>query len=140
MHRSFAQAADPGDGLNRLLASYCAFAFANPHLVRVLVCEFDQLPGPQRHGGRAAQYAYIAEWVNLLRQVHPEWDAVPARIRVQAVLTVMNDIALIPRLRGYVNIESTLVSVGAELLGTRDSADGARPETIPRQQRSDDRE
>jgi AcrR family transcriptional regulator len=126
MHRVFAAASDPRDGLNRLLGSYCAFVVDNPHLVQVLVSEAEQLPEPQRHRTRAAQYAYIAEWVGLLRQVHPQWDAVRARIAVQAVQTMMNDIALTPSLRNRGGVDSALVSIGTELLGTaQDETDSA---------------
>ena len=75
MNRAFAQASDPRDGLNRLLDSYCAFVLDNPHLLQVLVSESNHLPEPERHRIRAAQHAYIDDWVNLLRQVHPGWDA-----------------------------------------------------------------
>ncbi len=102
MHRAFATASDPRDGLTRLLASYCSFVFDNPQLVQVLVSETGHLPEPERHRNRAAQYAYIAEWVALMREVHPQWDTVHARIRVQAVQTMMNNIALTPHLRSYV--------------------------------------
>jgi AcrR family transcriptional regulator len=120
MNRAFAAASDPRDGLNRLLGSYCAFVLDNPHLVAVLVSEAAHLPEPERHRTRAAQYAYIAEWVTLLREVHPQWDAVTARIRVQAAQTVMNDIALIPSLRASAGVEGALVTIGAELLATTD--------------------
>jgi AcrR family transcriptional regulator len=118
MHRAFAQASDARDGLNRLLGSYSAFVLENPHLVRVLVCESSHLPEPEHSRTRTAQHTYIAEWVKLLRDVHPEWDATAARIRVQAALVVMNDIALIPSLRNCAGVESALVTIGAELLGT----------------------
>jgi AcrR family transcriptional regulator len=120
MYRAFAEASDPRDGLNRLLASYCSFVLDNPHLIQVLVSEAEHLPEPERHRTRAAQYAYIAEWVSLLREVHPQWDGVRARIRVQAVQTMMNDIALTPSLRNRAGIESALVTIGTELLGTTD--------------------
>ena len=116
MHRAFATASDARDGLTRLLTSYCSFVFDNPHLIQVLVSESGHLPEPERHRTRAAQYDYIAEWVTLMRQVHPQWDTVRARIRVQAVQTMMNNIALTPHLRGYSNVESALVTLGAELL------------------------
>ena len=116
MHRAFATASDARDGLTRLLASYCSFVFDNPHLVQVLVSESGHLPEPERHRARAAQYAYIAEWVTLMRKVHPEWDTVPARIRVQAVQTMMNNIALTPHLRRFSNTESNLVTIGTEVL------------------------
>ena len=120
MHRVFAAASDARDGLNRLLGSYCAFVVDNPHLVQVLVSEAEHLPEPQRHRTRAAQHAYIAEWVGLLRAVHPQWDAVRARIRVQAVQTMMNDIALTPSLRNRDGVDSALVSIGTELFATAD--------------------
>jgi AcrR family transcriptional regulator len=123
MHRAFAQASDARDGLNRLLGSYCAFVLDNPHLIQVLVSEAGHLPEPQRHRTRAAQYAYIAEWVGLVREVHPQWEAVRARIRVQAVQTMMNDIALTPALRTHAGVESALVTIGTEILAT---ADGTR--------------
>jgi AcrR family transcriptional regulator len=120
MNRAFAAASDPRDGLNRLLGSYCAFVLDNPHLIGVLVSEAGHLPDAERHRTRAAQHAYIAEWVTLLREVHPQWDAVTARIRVQAAQTVINDIALIPSLRDSTDIEAALVTIGAELLATTD--------------------
>jgi AcrR family transcriptional regulator len=120
MNRAFAAASDPRGGLNRLLASYCAFVLDNPHLIAVLVSEAGHLPEPERHRTRAAQFAYIAEWVNLLREVHPQWDAVTARIRVQAAQTVMNDIALIPSVRESTDVESAMVAIGAGLLATTD--------------------
>jgi AcrR family transcriptional regulator len=116
MHRAFAAASDARDGLNRLLGSYCAFVLDNPHLIQVLVSEAGQLPEPERHRTRAAQYAYIAEWVSLVREMHPQWDAVRARIRVQAVQTMMNDIALTPSLRTHPDVEAALVTIGTELL------------------------
>ncbi|WP_319445512.1 MULTISPECIES: TetR/AcrR family transcriptional regulator [unclassified Mycobacterium] len=122
MNRAFAAASDPRDGLNRLLGSYCAFVLDNPQLIAVLVSEAGHLPEPQRHRTRAAQYAYIAEWVNLLREVHPQWDAVTARIRVQAAQTMMNDIALVPSVRERTDVESALVTIGTELLATADDS------------------
>jgi AcrR family transcriptional regulator len=124
MHRAFAQASDARDGLNRLLGSYCAFVLDNPHLIKVLVSEAGHLPEPQRHRTRAAQYAYIAEWVGLVREVHPQWEAVRARIRVQAVQTMMNDIALTPALRTHAGVESAMVTIGTELLATADGSWG----------------
>jgi AcrR family transcriptional regulator len=120
MHRAFATASDPRDGLTRLLASYCSFVFDNPQLIQVLVSESGHLPEPERHRTRAAQYDYIAEWVTLMREAHPQWDAVHARIRVQAVQTMMNHIALTPHRRRYSNVESALLTIGAELLAVSD--------------------
>lgn len=120
MTRAFAQAADARDGLDRLLHSYGAFAIENPHLVQILVSEAVHLPEVERHRARATQRAYIGEWVNLARQVHPTWDALSARIRVQAAQTVLNEIALTSRLRTRVGVPTALHIVGTRLLALAD--------------------
>lgn len=121
MNRAFAQASDPRDGLTRLLASYGAFVLDNPHLLQVLVSESNHLPEPERHRIRAAQHAYIDDWVNLVRQVHPSWDATHTRIRVQAVQTMINDIPAVPVLREQPGVDCALAALGAELLAISDS-------------------
>ena len=142
MHRAFAAASDARDGLTRLLASYCSFVFDNPELIQVLVSESGRLPEPKRHRTRAAQHDYIVEWVTLVREVHPQWGPVHARIRVQAVQTMMNNIALTPHLRGYSGVESALVSVGAELLAISAQAPSqtGRPGQTPRPNATADEE
>lgn len=117
MNRVFAQAVDARDGLHRLLRSYCAFVFENPDLVQLLVSEVGHLPESDRHRGRALQHSYIAEWVHLVQQVHPGWDPISARIRVQAAQTIMNEIALIPHLRKRSGVDAALATIGAGLLG-----------------------
>lgn len=116
MNRVFAQATDPRDGLHRLLRSYGAFVFENPDLIQLLVSESTHLPAPDRHRARSVQHTYIAEWVHLVRQVHPDQDPITARIRVQAAQTIMNEIALIPHLRKRSGVDTALVTIGAELL------------------------
>ncbi|WP_330182886.1 TetR/AcrR family transcriptional regulator [Nocardia sp. NBC_01503] len=120
MNRAFAQATDPRDGLHRLLRSYRAFTFENPDLVQILLSEAMHLPEPDRQRGRAAQHAYIAEWVHLAVEVHPRWDPIAARIRVQAAQTLCNEIALTPHLAARSGIEAPLLAIGDELLGIAD--------------------
>ncbi|MCJ0907284.1 TetR/AcrR family transcriptional regulator [Rhodococcus sp. ARC_M6] len=114
--QALARATDPEDGLRRLLLSYSAFALANPHMVDLLVTELDQLPAEDRLRARQSQLDYIAEWVHLLRAVHTELDAVTARILVQATLSMMNDVALIPRLRARGGLCAEMAAVGERLL------------------------
>jgi AcrR family transcriptional regulator len=116
MARAFAQASDPRDGLERLVRSYSHFVFDNPHLVQNLVSETQHLPDADRRRTVAAQLSYIGEWVHLLVQVYPGYDPVRARIRVQAAQTMLNDIAMTPRLRKHSSIESASAAIGLELL------------------------
>ncbi|WP_405166824.1 TetR/AcrR family transcriptional regulator [Nocardia sp. NBC_01499] len=116
MNRALKQAADPRDGLDRLLAGYAAFVFENPYLMQTLVSETRHLPEADRHRAKAAQRAYIAEWVHLLRRLHPDWDPIPARMRVQAAQSMLNDLALTPHLRAFPGIVSASAAIGAEVL------------------------
>ena len=116
MTRAFAEAADPADGLERLVRSYSRFVFDNPHLVQNLVSETGHLPDAERQRAVAAQLSYINEWVQLLRRVHPGYDPVRARIRVQAAQTMLNDVALVQHLRKRSEIESASAAIALELL------------------------
>jgi len=71
------------------------------------VSEMDQLSAEDRDRARREQRDYIDNWVNLLRQFTDE-DAVSARIRVQAVLLVVNDAVQTPHLRARPGFEHTL--------------------------------
>lgn len=109
-------ATDPVDGLCRLLRSYSSFVLASPYLVDLLITELDQLAEADRRRARQAQLDYIGEWVHLLQSVHPEMDAVSARIRVQATLSMMSDVALILRLRQRPGLAAEIAAVGARIL------------------------
>ncbi|WP_327144849.1 TetR/AcrR family transcriptional regulator [Nocardia sp. NBC_01327] len=119
MSRAFARASDAGDGLDRLLRSYGGFVAENPDLVQILVSETMHLPDADRHRARAAQHSYIAEWVGLARRVHPDWDPIGARVRVQAAQTVLNELALTTRVRAVPGADAAVLAVGAVLLAIR---------------------
>ncbi|MFE3060394.1 TetR/AcrR family transcriptional regulator [Nocardia sp. NPDC059239] len=116
MRRAFARATDPADGLHRLLLSYAAFVAENPELVQLLISETIHLPADARHRARESQHTYIDEWVTLLRRVHPDWDPTTARLRVQAAQTVLNDIALTPRLITRPGVSDAVVTICVRLL------------------------
>ncbi len=116
MSRVLGRAEGPADGLRRLLGSYTDFAFEFPAVVHLLITEIVQLPADQQHRMRAAQHDYIAEWVYLVRSVHPDWDPTNARIRVHAALNMINDIALTPHLHRYQNLAPSLIDIGTHLL------------------------
>ncbi|MET8648774.1 TetR/AcrR family transcriptional regulator [Nocardia aurea] len=119
MNRVFARAADARDGLHRLIDSYSGFVLENPDLIQLLVSETAHLPDADRQRARSTQYTYIDEWVHLAVQVHPDWDPLTTRIRVQAAQTTMNDIALIPSLRTRAGVDAALHDVSAALLELR---------------------
>ncbi|MBH0776917.1 TetR/AcrR family transcriptional regulator [Nocardia bovistercoris] len=119
MNRVFAAATDAEDGLRRLVDSYVRFVLEQPDLIQLLLSETAHLPESDRKRARSTQHSYIAEWMHLATRVHPEWDPVTARVRVQAAQTIANDVALIPRLRARAGIDAALRVLLTRLLGLR---------------------
>lgn len=113
---AYRTAVDAGDGLRVLARSYLGFTQAHPELVDLLITEIDHLPEEQRRLVRQTQHDYITEWVHLLRTVHPDLDPTVARVRVQAVLTVANNAARTPRVRGNPALPAALEAIAARLL------------------------
>ncbi|MFJ9368614.1 TetR/AcrR family transcriptional regulator [Nocardia sp. NPDC101769] len=114
LHRQLNRATGPADALHRILHSYTEFAFENATLIGLLTSDTDQLGPQQRHRIRTAQHDYITQWVDLLRQLHPAQESIHARIRVQAIINTINDIAATPHLHAYTGLADA-----TELLATR---------------------
>jgi len=110
-------ALDPADAFHRLVRCYGSFAVHSADLINLLITEGTQLAEPDRRRAHLSQRAYLDEWVELIRAVHPERDAVTARIRVHAVLTAANDVARSHRLRHHPAALDALQAIGDALLG-----------------------
>jgi AcrR family transcriptional regulator len=107
----------PAASLPTLLRSYAGYSLAHHDVVDLLITEVGLLPEPERHELRRTQREYVEAWVGLLLDVHPGLGAGPARVRVQAVLTVVNDVARTLHLRTLPGIEDALQVIGSALLG-----------------------
>ena len=116
MDRELIRATGPAEVLHRLLASYTEFAFENSAAIGLLVSEIDQISPEERHRLRRIQHDYITQWVHLLRQLHTDLDPIEARIRVQAVLHTINDIAATPHLQAFRNVGDVTRQVCAAAL------------------------
>ncbi|MCK2243747.1 MULTISPECIES: TetR/AcrR family transcriptional regulator [unclassified Crossiella] len=91
---------DPAEALNRLVRSYLRFTHRHHDLVDLMITEVGNLPESERHDTRHIQHDYVSEWVHLLTSAQPDLDPTTARIRVHAALSVANDAARTPHLRG----------------------------------------
>ncbi|WP_328605632.1 TetR/AcrR family transcriptional regulator [Amycolatopsis sp. NBC_00345] len=104
----------PDAALRELLGSYVGYSLTHHAVVEVLVAEVAH--APERHRMRQAQHDYIAAWVRLLRETRPDMGPQEARVRVQAVLTVVNDVSRTPHLRALPGIDGRLRTLGVTLL------------------------
>ena len=117
MDREIIRATGAAGALHGLLASYSGFSFENSPAIGLLVSEIDQLSPEERHRLRRIQHDYITQWVHLVRQLRPELEPIEARVRVQAVLHTINDIAATPHLRSFRDVEDVTRQLCAAALG-----------------------
>lgn len=102
--------------LGALIDSYISLLNRNRFIIRVLLSEMNELPDEEREVARQQQRRYIATWVDLYR-MFAEADEASARIRVQAVLLVVNDAIQTPHMRLQPNFEGILNRIARALLG-----------------------
>lgn len=114
--QALAGAADPMQALDRLLEAYIDFAAQNPHLVDILLWEVRHLDPEEGRIARRSQREYIAEWEALLRDVRPELSASQARVIVQAILTVVNDLVRTAGVRDHPSLRVNLARIGRTML------------------------
>ena len=105
----------PAVKLRSLIKSYVNLAVTNRFLLRTLLSEQNQLSPEHRVSARRQQLEYIQIWSDLL-QDYKGYGEVSARIRVQAVLLVINDAVQTPHLRSRPGFEATLQTIAAALL------------------------
>lgn len=79
------------EALPALAAAYVQLWFQQPEVMSVWGAESGHLGADEREELRAVQRDHVAVWVALLREVRPDLDAVDARLRVHAALTVVVD-------------------------------------------------
>ncbi|MBV1949036.1 TetR/AcrR family transcriptional regulator [Streptomyces sp. BV129] len=122
-----ASAQDDGDALRLLVSRYVHSALVSRHLVTLIATETEHLQEEDRLRTHQFQRDYIAEWLHLMHAVHPAMSSAEARVRVQAVITIVNDVARTPRLRSRPGLARNLHQLGCALLGS-DSVPGPAPE------------
>lgn len=125
LSRVLSSAADQHEAMHTLVGSYRAFAFAHSALIDVLVAESANLPGDERAKAREEIRDYIDEWVHLLQSLTATEPGVPARIRVIAALSMINDVARTPHLRAITGVDAAVTAVAVSvLLGAESSGRG----------------
>ena len=115
LSRVLGSCTDAGAALAVLSRAYLTFAFAHSALIDVVVGEAASLPAEQQRRTRQAVREYVGEWAHLLRATAGVPDT-PARIRVMAALSMINDVARTPHLRVVAGIDDILEAAAAGLL------------------------
>ncbi|SFB48126.1 transcriptional regulator, TetR family [Amycolatopsis marina] len=94
MYRALERAIDVVDALRRLLVSYVDFAVTRSDLVDVLVAESRHLLEAERSDFEQCRRSSLSEWVQLVRDARARTPEAELGIRVETVLTLINDIAV----------------------------------------------
>ena len=117
--RALADTHDDGQALGALLGAYVSFSFTHGDLMDVLITEVPHLPEPHRTTFRGIQRRYLDQWREVLARLHPQLPPAHARVRLQAALTVVNDVARTPHLRSRPAAAAALTAIGRAILGPR---------------------
>ena len=102
--------------LRRLVAAYVKRMNRSRFAMRILISEMGELPDDKRAEFRRVQRQNVDDLVELLCDI-TGWDAGSARIRVQAILLVVNDAVQTPHLRTQPGFEPTIESIAQAILG-----------------------
>ncbi|MFE2721266.1 TetR/AcrR family transcriptional regulator [Kitasatospora sp. NPDC059327] len=114
---AIAVAAGPGPALEAALAAYVDFARRNGDYLGAMVSETERLAAPDRRVAVDFRRDFLRTWVDLLRQVRPEYDAAEARIRVHALFALVNDGVRNPPYRDRPDLGDCLRRLGRAVLG-----------------------
>lgn len=116
MYRALERATDAVDAVRRLLVSYVDFAVARSDLIDVLVAESRHLPDAERADFEQSRRSYLGEWVQLVRDAGARAPEAELRVRVETVLTLVNDIARTWHLREEPGVLETLKTLAVTML------------------------
>ncbi|WP_051791637.1 TetR/AcrR family transcriptional regulator [Amycolatopsis jejuensis] len=104
------------EALTGLVRSYTEFSFAHNEVMDLLIAETAHLPDRERKIVVDAQRSYLANWARLLGRTRPDLSAAHARVRVQAAVSLTNDIARTPALRAHPETPAVVTAVGRAIL------------------------
>jgi AcrR family transcriptional regulator len=119
MTRALARARDPGEALDLLLRAEIDFALEERSLVGILISERDQLPDKDRQRVNRAQRDILDTWVRVLDNAHPGLAPAEARITINVVFAVINNLVRTPRLAARPDLPEQLVALCTALLTVR---------------------
>ena len=116
--RALTVGATPEQTSTLLLDSYVQFAVEQTAFAATSVTEADQLPGAQGKQFRTAVRDGIIRWSLLLHVARPDLDLDAARIRIQAVTTIVLDAVRNDRIAHRRDLAAALrIATGAGTLG-----------------------
>ena len=98
MVRALRRSADPQDAARRAMRAYIDLALDRPELVDATVWQVAYLPPDRRERALDIQRDLVGEWMALQERARPDMDRAHVRVRVQAALTVISNVATTRRL------------------------------------------
>ncbi|MBE1575925.1 TetR/AcrR family transcriptional regulator [Amycolatopsis roodepoortensis] len=102
---------DERDALRRLAASYVHTLLHTPELLVSFSGSPMELPERDKADLIRVQRDYVARWIALTSEVHPEVSLREVKITVHAALTIANDLARTRRVNGRPNFEAELTAL-----------------------------
>ncbi|HEY3259543.1 MAG TPA: TetR/AcrR family transcriptional regulator [Pseudonocardiaceae bacterium] len=109
----------PRPALHELTTSFVHTVLEHRDLVAAYLMEGHNLPDRPRTELRRQQRHYLDQWVRLLVGIDPIMDGKPARIRVHAAVTIVNDLARAGRFAARPHLADELIALALAVLVPR---------------------
>ncbi|WP_166350790.1 TetR/AcrR family transcriptional regulator [Phytoactinopolyspora limicola] len=129
LSHALAHASSPREALEMALRSYVELMIAHPELVGTLLTEVAHLPEEDKGQIVALEHSYVGEWLRLLGEANPALSEPESQMCVQAIFTMVNNVARTKHLRTRTHLVSDTVAVGQAILHAAISLGDSRPDT-----------
>jgi AcrR family transcriptional regulator len=117
--RSLGGAGSSTRALERLLAMHIEYALQNRSLIAILISERDELPDEDAARVHRAQRDVLDTWVRVLDAACPGLTHAEARVTVNVVFAVVNNLVRTPSIAARSDIADQLHRLGMQLLTAR---------------------
>lgn len=116
MGRALALGKTPTEVLDLLTHKHIEFALENSQLISILGSEREELPEENRKVSNRAQRDYLNVWMRVLAECRPELKPEVVRITVDAVFTVIGNLAAMRSLATRTDLSGHLFDLATALL------------------------
>jgi AcrR family transcriptional regulator len=118
LNRALASSNSPQEAVRCMIHSHCEFVFDYPDTVRLLLTEVIHLGEAAGTRFREAQADCISDWSMVVGILTPASPTLDVRIRVHAVLAMLNDIGTSSYPRRHANVLPILTGIALPVLTT----------------------
>ena len=119
MTQALSRAENPQQALDLLVRAQIAYAEENKSLIGILISERDQLPERERQRVYRAQRDVLDTWVRVLDEAYPGLSPAEARITINVVFAIINNMVRTRRMAARPDLDEQLARLTMAIFTAR---------------------